>query len=212
MYEQFFSGINTDVHPVLYCFFYLDTNPYSVDGTDWLKQARNLAPYMKEHFRLNIMYADGAAAAYDSVEEVYSEFPAMIAVTLSIVFILMAIAFRSIAAPARLILTIVLTLAFCYGFCVLTYQQGVMSFLNADAFAKYGSINWLPPVMCFTIIVGLGLDYDVFLVSRILEYREKGYSSDGSILKGIYKTGYVITDAGVIMAIAVSEFWIHMVI
>ena len=60
--------------------------------------------------------------------------------------------------------------------------------------------------MCFTIIIGLALDYDVFLISRILEYREAGYSSDGSILKGIYKTGYIITDAGIIMAVAVSSY------
>ena len=58
--------------------------------------------------------------------------------------------------------------------------------------------------MCFTIIVGLALDYDVFLIGRVLEYREAGYTSDGSIIKGIYKTGYIITDAGIIMDIAVS--------
>jgi len=56
--------------------------------------------------------------------------------------------------------------------------------------------------MSFSILVGLGLDYDVFLFSRVYEYRLAGFNNRASILKGVYKTGSVITGAGLIMAIA----------
>ena len=58
--------------------------------------------------------------------------------------------------------------------------------------------------MTFSIIVGLGLDYDVFLISRILEFRLNEFDDDGAVLKGLYKTGGIITAAGIIMAVAFS--------
>jgi len=58
--------------------------------------------------------------------------------------------------------------------------------------------------MTFSIIVGLGLDYDVFLISRVLEFREEAYTDNSSVLKGLYKTGGIITAAGIIMAVAFS--------
>jgi len=56
--------------------------------------------------------------------------------------------------------------------------------------------------MSFSILVGLGLDYDIFLFSRVVEYRKAGFSDRASITKGVYKTGRIITAAGVIMSIA----------
>jgi len=50
--------------------------------------------------------------------------------------------------------------------------------------------------------VGLSLDYDVFLISRVVEYRTEGRSDAESVLLGLAKTGRIITAAGLIMAIA----------
>jgi len=70
------------------------------------------------------------------------------------------------------------------------------------ALQQYNSIYWLIPVMCFSILVGLGLDYDIFLFSRVVEYRKLGYNDRAAIVKGLYRTGGIITAAGVIMFIA----------
>merc|ERR1712096_45444 len=51
-------------------------------------------------------------------------------------------------------------------------------------------------------MVALGLDYDIFLVSRIIEYRMNGLSDHRSIVKGVARTGNIISGAGVIMALA----------
>jgi len=50
--------------------------------------------------------------------------------------------------------------------------------------------------------VGIGLDYDIFLLTRIREYRLMGYSTKDAIALGLSKTGHIITAAGIIMAIA----------
>lgn len=151
---------------------------------------------------MNLYLALGAGVTYDAVNEVYESFYLIITVTLSVVFVLMGVAFQSLVAPLRSVLTLCLTLSFCFGFMVLVYQHGALSFLNIRAVSNIHATCWLPPVMCFSIIVGLGLDYDVFLISRIYEYRLNGYTDRAAALKGIYKTGYIITAAGVIMAVA----------
>eukprot|EP00996_Jenningsia_fusiforme_P005126 NODE_6036_length_613_cov_40.709220_g5632_i0.p2 GENE.NODE_6036_length_613_cov_40.709220_g5632_i0~~NODE_6036_length_613_cov_40.709220_g5632_i0.p2 ORF type:complete len:128 (-),score=18.99 NODE_6036_length_613_cov_40.709220_g5632_i0:142-525(-) len=66
----------------------------------------------------------------------------------------------------------------------------------------YGSVQWSVPVMAFSVICGLALDYGVFLMTRIHEFRKRGFEHNASIVKGVYKTGSVITSAGIIMFIA----------
>ena len=51
-------------------------------------------------------------------------------------------------------------------------------------------------------MVGLALDYDVFLVTRVLEFRCSGYQHQSSIVAGLDATGGIITMAGIIMAIS----------
>jgi uncharacterized membrane protein YdfJ with MMPL/SSD domain len=63
-------------------------------------------------------------------------------------------------------------------------------------------VCWIPAVLAFAILVGLGLDYHVFLLSRVVEFRKQGFSDRESVLLGLARTGRVITAAGIIMAIA----------
>lgn len=182
----------------------LDIDPFDQDGVEWLKKARDvLDKYEKDSSVQFKMYlANGAGITYDAEEAVYGAFPAIIGCTMAVVFCLMGFAFGSIVAPLRSVATLCLTLSFVFGLLVLVYQDGAFDFMGMRAMSKVGTVCWFPPVMCFSIIVGLGLDYDVFLISRVFEYRLEGYTDHAAALKGVYMTGYIITAAGVIMAIA----------
>lgn len=121
-----------------------------------------------------------------------------------VVFLLMGIFFRSFVAPLRSVVSISLTLAFVFGLGVLVFEKGVLNWTQISMWnSGAGEVSWLVPVMAFSIIVGLALDYDVFLVSRILEFRtEEGYGHKSSIVAGLHATGGIITAAGLIMAVA----------
>jgi len=95
-------------------------------------------------------------------------------------------------------------LLFVYGFADLVYVEGILSWMGFFGMHHWGSIYWAPPIVSFSIIVGIGLDYDIFLLVRIKEFRDMGYSTSEAILLGFSKTGHIITAAGVIMAIAFS--------
>jgi MMPL family len=56
--------------------------------------------------------------------------------------------------------------------------------------------------MSFSILVGLALDYNIFLISRIVEFRKKGWSDAASTCLAVGKTGSIITTAGLIMCVS----------
>ena len=186
-------------------------SPFDQDGIAWLDQTRRcLDEWMtRQHHSypaatINV-YLDGTAAiAQDAVHAVYSSFPLVIASTLAVVFVLLGVVFRSIVPPLRSIVSISFTLVVSFGMAVLVYQDGIWDDWHMRSFTAVNpELSWLVPIMSFSIIVGLALDYDVFLVTRILEFRvlEK-FGHESSIAAGLDATGGIITSAGLIMALA----------
>lgn len=184
----------------------LATSPFSDEGIAWLNAARETVQRLQDGGALGgvkIHIQGSAAIEFDALQAVYASFPTMVVITTLVVFVLMGVFFRSVFTPLRSILSICLTLAFSFGLGVLVYQHGVFDWTGLRALTSIGDeVCWLVPIMTFSIIVGVALDYDVFLISRILEYRLEGYEHKTSIACGLHATGGIITAAGVIMAFA----------
>jgi RND superfamily putative drug exporter len=60
---------------------------------------------------------------------------------------------------------------------------------------------WYVPILLLSMIIGLALDYDVLLISRIMEHRENGYDVKAAICKATCETGGTISAAGIIMTL-----------
>eukprot|EP00438_Fugacium_kawagutii_P031521 Skav224974 [mRNA] locus=scaffold560:66695:67467:+ [translate_table: standard] len=107
-----------------------------------------------------------------------------------------------------MLITVVVPLAAVFGIAVWVYQFGALDWLpggpgnNPFTSPPGGGFYWAAPVFTCTIIIGLALDYDVFLFARVVELRKKGYSSLEEDPGGLTLTGPTITAAGLIMAIA----------
>jgi len=125
----------------------------------------------------------------------------MIGVTMAVIAAIAALVFRSAFVPFRMMLCTALPISLVYGMGILVFQKGALNWLS-PTLGDFDKIYWLIPVMSFSILVGLGLDYDIFLFSRVVEYRKRGYQDRAAIIKGVYKTGGIITGAGLIMAVA----------
>jgi uncharacterized membrane protein YdfJ with MMPL/SSD domain len=184
----------------------LGVDPFSDEGILWLKQARSVIARLEDNGSLmgvRVFIVGSAGIAQDTVEAVYDAFPWMIAITTLTVFILMGVFFRSILVPFRSVVSIFLTLSFSFGLAVLVFQNGLLNWTHIQSLSlESGEICWIVPVMGFSIIVGLALDYDIFLISRILDFRLEEHEHKTSIAKGLEATGGVVTAAGTIMAIA----------
>jgi uncharacterized membrane protein YdfJ with MMPL/SSD domain len=108
--------------------------------------------------------AGGAIAMLDSVSLVYRSFPLMVTYTLTAVFALLGFAFQSLVVPARAVLTVSMSIALTLGVAWLVYGEGALDPLGLPAVARQGTLSWSAPVLALPVMVGLGLDYDVFLL------------------------------------------------
>lgn len=142
--------------------------------------------------------------------ELYNKFPVVVALVLAATFVLLTILFRSLVIPAKAVLMNLLSLFAAYGFLVLVFQHGYGDKLLG--FTSAGYVNWITPVMLFCILFGLSMDYEVFLLSRIREFRDRGHSTPDSVALGLERTGGIVTGAAVIMILVFSAFALSPII
>ena len=106
----------------------------------------------------------------DLMKVVYKAFPLSVGYVAAVVLILMGVSFGSVVIALKAVLSIGLTLSIVYGLTTAVYQNGLFAGLHTAALASSGGLCWIPPVLCFSLLVGLGLDYHIFLLNRVMEY------------------------------------------
>jgi len=141
------------------------------------------------------------ASNADFIDVVYGSFPLMIALIAVTTFILLARAFRSLLLPAKAILLNVLSIAAAWGVMVLVWQKGYGSELIWDIPATGSIPSWLP-LMTFAFLFGLSMDYEVFILSRMREEYDRTGSTELAVVRGIGRTGRLVTSAALILFLA----------
>jgi putative drug exporter of the RND superfamily len=106
--------------------------------------------------------------------------------------------FRALFAAVKAIVLNLLTVAASFGALVLVFQYGHGSSLLGVP-GGTGSVFPLVPIVTFAIVFGLSMDYEVFLVARVLEARRSGMSEIDAIPEGLARTAGLITSAAAIM-------------
>jgi RND superfamily putative drug exporter len=130
--------------------------------------------------------------------------PLGIALVLGLSFLLLLVVFRSVVLPALGVALNLLSVGAAYGLLVLVFQHGI----GADLFGfqQVDTIeSWLP-LFLFSVLFGLSMDYQVFLLSRIQErYGQTGDNTD-AVAYGLRTTGGIITGAALIMVAVFAGF------
>jgi RND superfamily putative drug exporter len=113
--------------------------------------------------------------------------------------------FRSLFAAVKAIALNLLSVAASFGALVLVFQEGhgVRLFGVPEGTA---SIFPIVPIVAFAIVFGLSMDYEVFLVARVLEARRCGMSELEAIPEGLARTAGLITSAAAIMIVVFAAF------
>ena len=113
--------------------------------------------------------------------------------------------FRSLFAAAKAIVLNMFSVAASFGALVLVFQDGHGSrFLGLPG--GTGSVFPLVPIVAFSIVFGLSMDYEVFLVAMVLEARRSGLSEMDAIPEGLARTAGLITSAAAIMIVVFAAF------
>lgn len=132
----------------------------------------------------------GAAAVnYDTNRASRHDRNLIIPLVLLVILVVLAILLRALLAPLLLILTVVLSFTATLGVSALVFNH-LFHFANSDpAF----------PLFAFVFLVALGVDYNIFLMTRVREEAMAHGTREG-VLRGLAVTGGVITSAGVVLA------------
>ncbi|MFA4966472.1 MAG: MMPL family transporter, partial [Thermoleophilia bacterium] len=151
------------------------------------------------------VYVTGQTAGnVDYIDIVDNAFPWVFALVLGLSFILLMVAFRSVVIPAKAILMNLLSVGAAYGLITLVSLKGWgAGFLG---FQQVGIVEQWVPLFLFSVLFGLSMDYQVFLLSRVKEEWDRTGDNTLAVTRGVGSTAGIITGAALIMVAVFSGF------
>ena len=129
------------------------------------------------------------ATDVDTIDASIDDRNLIIPIILAVILVILMLLLRSIVAPILLIATTVVSFGTALGVSALVFN-GIFDFPGADPAV---------PLFGFVFLVALGIDYNIFLMTRVREESLKHGTREG-VLRGLTVTGGVITSAGVVLA------------
>jgi len=155
-------------------------------------EAKETIPVLREAVKAvdqNILVGGQTAVGYDVDQSSRRDNRVIIPIVLVLIAIILGLLLRSIYAAALLLVTVVLSFAATLGVCALVFEH-VFGFAGTDASF---------PLFAFVFLVALGIDYNIFLMTRVREESMK-IGTRAGVIKGLTVTGGVITSAGIVLA------------
>jgi RND superfamily putative drug exporter len=144
-----------------------------------------------------------AAEVVDYADSVGARLPVVVAVLLLATMMLLFLLTGSVVIPIKALVLNVLTLLGTLGVLVVVFQWGWGAPLLG--FEPWGAIDLTTPVLLFVFLFGLTMDYEVFMLSRIAEERDRG-AGGAAVLRGIVGSGPVVTAAALCITIVFLGF------
>ncbi len=140
----------------------------------------------------------------DYIDAMNAWLPRVVVFVLALSFVLLTIAFRSLVIAALSIALNLLSVAAAYGLVILVFLRGVGSGLLG--FQEVDAIDAWVPLFLFSVLFGLSMDYQVFLLSRIKERYDRSGSTDEAVIHGVASTARLITGAALIIVAVFAGF------
>jgi len=176
------------------------------DHVDWVRDLRNTGAPSLTGVPGATMRIGGIPALNADYQTIVDDhiMPVTVLVVTGTLIALVA-GFRSLFVAVKAIALNLVSVAASFGALVLVFQEGHGSGLLGIP-GGTGSIFPLVPIVTFAIVFGLSMDYEVFLVARVLEARRNGLSEIDAIPEGMARTAGLITSAAAIMIVVFAAF------
>jgi RND superfamily putative drug exporter len=173
------------------------TAPADPETSATLGRVRDLVPG-------NVAVSGLTAMTDDLTRQLSDTLPIFVGPILAASFLLLMVVFRSVAVPVKAALMNLLSIGGAYGVVVAVFQWGWLGDLF-DLDRTYLIASPMP-ILFFSVLFGLSMDYEVFLLSRIREEYDATGDNAESVARGTAATGRVITSAALIMTVVFGSF------
>ncbi|MBP2475554.1 RND superfamily putative drug exporter [Crossiella equi] len=169
------------------------------DAKDAVKKIRALTP----PDGTQVLVGGISARVSDSLDAIADGLPWMILVIVGATLVLMFLAFGSVLLPVKAVVMSALSLSATFGVLTWVFQDGHGASLLG---VSPGPLEAGIVVLMAALVFGLSTDYEVFLMSRMVEARAKGASSEEAVATGLVRTGRVISSAAILLIMVTGAF------
>jgi putative drug exporter of the RND superfamily len=176
------------------------------DQVNWVRQLRKEGAVILTGVPGATLRVGGIAALIADYQTIVQErFISVLELVVGGTLLALLAGFKSLFAAVKAIALNLLSVAASFGALVLVFQEGhgIRVFGVPQG---TGSIFPIVPIVAFAIVFGLSMDYEVFLVARVLEARRGGMSELEAIPEGVARTAGLITSAAAIMIVVFAAF------
>ena len=171
---------------------YLKYEPFSDQATDTIPGLRRAARAAAGSNQ--VLIGGEVAEAYDTREALKRDTWLIVPIGLALILCILIVLLRAIVMPLYVIGTVILSFGFALGVSSLIFTH-VMDQPASDRTLEQ---------FAFIFLVALGVDYNVFLLARIREERDRGLDTKSATVAALERTGGVITSAGLVLAATFS--------
>jgi putative drug exporter of the RND superfamily len=184
---------------------YPATGPQSAQTATALEQLRSqVVPAAEAGSGLNVLIGGVTAAQVDFSDALASKLPLFVAVVVTLAFLLLVLVFRSLLIPALASVMNLLSAGAALGVMNAVFGWGWGS--RVLGISGMAPVEVFLPVIMFSVLFGLSMDYEVFLVSRMREEWVRAGDNRAAVTYGQTMTGRVITAAASIMILVFVSF------
>ncbi|ORW96738.1 hypothetical protein AWB92_07335 [Mycobacterium sp. IEC1808] len=145
-----------------------------------------------------------AAVLFTANERISHATPMVIATMLAVIYLLLALTFRSLLLPCKAIVLNLLSVGAAMGSVVLIFQHGLLA--DTLRIASVGPIQTFVPILLVVVLFSLSTDYEVFLLSRVRERYQQTGDNTGSVVYGLVETAPLISGAALLMGTIFTAF------
>ncbi|MGP0032880.1 MAG: MMPL family transporter [Acidimicrobiales bacterium] len=184
------------------------TSPQSAQTGDLVQTLRaDVIPPAVKGTGVTALVGGQTAAGIDAANYLGHRLLLVIGAVLILSFLLLMTVFRSVVLPLKAVIMNLLSVGAAYGVMVAVFEWGWLG--NVIRIGETGPIDPWIPVTMFTILFGLSMDYEVFLLSRIREEWLRTGENSVAVADGLAVTGRIITAAAAIMFCVFASFVIN---
>lgn len=196
------SQANSPIQPIIDRFIsedkmlasvYLKESLTAQEVQDWVREAAD------KGYDVSISFGGTPKFEQEIFDEIFEKAPKGLTLILISTFIILMVAFRSLLIPLKAIVMNILSLSATFGIVVWIFQEGHLG-------VEPTSIALVLPVFVFSLVFGLSMDYEVFLISRIHEEYIETKDNNNATLTGLISTSKIISSAAAIMIVVTGAF------
>ena len=144
-----------------------------------------------------VLVGGDTAETVDYLDSVSDPTPYVFLLVLGLTFVLLTVVFRSVVIAGTAVLLNLLSVGAAYGLLVLVFQHGIG--VGLLGFSQADTIEAWVPLFLFSVLFGLSMDYQVFLLSRIRERYDSSEDTTDAVVHGVASTARIITGAALII-------------